>query len=118
MLCIENFPPLQRLEQDIQVSSSRFYGIFESIELLAALEIKESREAIDFDSLVVHPQHFREGFATRLIEFVLEIYTGSSFRVRTAKKNIPGLALYRKFDFNVVREIKETSGIEVLELER
>ena len=118
ILWLETFPPLQRSEQDIQVSSSRFYGIFESIELVAALEVKESREAIDFDSLVVHPQHFRQGFATRLIGFVLEIYKGSSFRVKTAKKNLPGLALYRKFGFNVVREINEAAGIEVLELER
>ena len=118
LLLLETFPPLQRSEQNIQVSCSRFYGIFESLELVAAIEIKESRGAVDFDSLVVNPKHFRRGLATRLIEFALKLYKGSSFRVKTAKKNVPGLALYRKFGFNVVREIKETSVIEVLELER
>ena len=118
MLCMENFPPLQRSEQNIRRSISRFYGICESTRLVAVLEIGESSEVINFDSLVVHPQYFRQGFATRLIEFMLDLYTGLSFRVRTAKKNLPGLALYRKCGFTVAREINETSGIEVLELER
>ena len=58
-----------------------------------------------YTSLVVDPNYFRRGIASKLIDFVLNHYEVNMFTVETGKDNGPARKLYEGFGFELQKPI-------------
>jgi ribosomal protein S18 acetylase RimI-like enzyme len=85
-------------------------------QLLGALSLgpDDEPDQINIGSLVVHPQHQRQGIGRSLLAAALRQGEGKVFSVSTGARNTPALNLYREFGFVVYRH--GTIGPEALEL--
>ena len=119
LLGAADFPPLKRpLEQYVN-STTLFFGYNKEQELAAVTEITHNDCHTHINSLVVDPKHFREGIATRLIEFIFHTFDSSLFTVETGAKNKPAITLYEKHGFvEVKRWVMPDYGIMKVRFER
>ncbi|MEO9964524.1 MAG: GNAT family N-acetyltransferase [Reichenbachiella sp.] len=114
----DDFPPLRRTIQEMQSSSTRFYGFIIDGGLAGVIELNSVSQELDICSLVVDPYHFRKGIASQLLEFAIETYQPSTCVVETATKNLPAIRLYQSKGF-VEEEIWMTNfDIEKIKLRR
>lgn len=70
--------------------------------------------AIHIDQLFVEPDYWRRGYATRLMNQVLEIKT-SRFTLDVIWDNEPALALYHKLGFKCTTEHEDSDGLFLME---
>ncbi|MCA9838380.1 MAG: GNAT family N-acetyltransferase [Trueperaceae bacterium] len=102
LLGLSEFYPLRRTAKDIARSSNRFLGLLGEKELRALCELEQVGErSLVIASLVVHPDAFRQGLASRLINYVLEYEPFDHLEVSTAEKNLPATQLYQKLGFKL-----------------
>lgn len=99
-----DFPPLKRPINGFLQSQNEFYGYHHEKALRAAIELKQNQNEIHIQSLVVHPDYFRQGIANSLLQFVLALYKNKSFTVETGLANTPAKRLYKSFGFVKTRE--------------
>ena len=120
----EIFPPLARTVQQIQDATSQFYGFFDGAELAAVIEVdsnlpdlmSNSDDALSIESLTVHPQYFKKGIASKLIEIVLRNNHFKTAFVETASDNKPAIKLYEKQGFTIYNYYTPSHGIEKVAL--
>jgi len=113
-----DFPPLQRpLENYIQ-SNTAFFGYLKDTKLAGVVEINHTSIFTHINSLVVHPDFFRQGIARNLLEFVFETFDSNLFVVETGLENGPATALYKKFGFKEVKQWDTDHGIRKIKFER
>ncbi len=115
---VEDFPPLRRSASDIQSSSSQFLGQWTGVNLVAVVEYAHGGEDLSIDSLVVHPQYFRRGLASQLLQSLLAKVQWQIAYVETAAANNPALVLYQKFEFSESKRWKTADGIDKVQLMR
>jgi len=113
-----DFPPLKRKLESFLESKNTFYGYYIDKVLAGVIEIKVMKESIHIQSLVVHPQFFRQKCASQLIEFTLNNYDTLFFTVETGMKNIPAIALYTKFGFKENHQWDTDHGVRKVRFER
>ena len=126
LIGVENFPPLSRTVEHIQASTTEFYGFIVEGELAGVIEITLNEGAVEsiakttleIDSLTVSPLFFKQGIASRLIEFVLQNKTFEYAIVETAAVNQPAIKLYLKHGFKVFKQFTPDHGIEKVALQR
>ena len=117
------FRPLQRDAAKIRLAPSRMLGIETARgEVLAAIEVIEpgaSQAWCLIDGLCVAPNAQRQGFASMMLQAVIDMYAerGLALRVNVAKANNPALALYDRFQFRLIRSLTQ-HGVELFQLER
>ncbi|MGB0896139.1 MAG: GNAT family N-acetyltransferase [Flavobacteriaceae bacterium] len=99
LLNTTNFPPLQRQTHEFLTSLNSFYGYYINDVLVAVTEIKPHDSSTHIQSLVVHPEYFKQGIAQKLISFVFDSYNSKLFTVETGKDNFPACQLYQKVGF-------------------
>lgn len=104
LLQAKNFPPLKRKLKNFVASETIFYGYRQAEFLTAVIEIREGKDAIHIQSLVVDPAYFRKGIASKLLQFVLDNYNANLFTVETGLDNEPAKQLYRNFGFVKTKE--------------
>lgn len=115
---VENFPPLRRTQSQIQSSSSQFLGRRVGVDLAAVVEFTQGGDELSIDSLVVHPQFFRRGLASQLLQSLLVKVHWQTAAVETAAANQPALTLYQKLGFTESKRWKIADGIEKVQLMR
>jgi ribosomal protein S18 acetylase RimI-like enzyme len=115
---VEDFPPLRRSASDIQTSSSQFLGQRIGADLAAVVEYTRDGEALSIDSLVVHPEYFRRGLASELLQLLFAKVQWRTACVETATANNPAIVLYQKFGFSESKRWKTADGIDKIELKR
>ena len=84
-----DFPPLKRNLESFIVCDNDFFGYFKNEVLTGVVEIKYHNSFTHIQSLVVHPDFFRQGIAQELMTFVLKLYESKPFMVETGAKNKP-----------------------------
>lgn len=106
--------PPERTTDEIQSSNEYFLGAFREDELLGSISVGPDDEPgqINIASLIVHPEHQRQGLAKSLLTEALRLGNGAAFSVVTGAANAPALALYREFGFVEYR--RGTLGPELL----
>jgi ribosomal protein S18 acetylase RimI-like enzyme len=113
-----DFPPLKRPIEDYVNCSNQFFGFLKDDELAAVVEIIHNEEYTHIRSLVVDPAFFKQGIASKLMEFVLDTFDSSLFVVETGVDNGPASALYKKFHFKEVKQWDTEFGIRKVKFER
>jgi len=109
---VKAFPPLARTINDIKVSNSLFYGLYEAGELAGVIEVEYKNCSLDIHSLTVDPSFFRRGIAGKLIEYVLGKFDWQKALVETALVNKPAIKLYEKYGFVTHKQWTPEHGIE------
>jgi len=107
-----DFPPLLRSAENIEKSTTQFYGFTQGECLAAVIEITIDEKQLHIDSLTVDPCYFRKGIANKLISYVLEVIRFSSATVETAVVNAPAINLYKKHGFVEFKRWTPSHGIE------
>lgn len=113
-----DFPPLQRTLEQIQASSTRFYGLLGEAGLMAIAEVDLARQPSWLDAVAVHPESFRRGCATTLLTSIFHQYADLNWRVQTSVRNGPALQLYRKLGFRLRRRFRTDCGYDMIVLQR
>tara|TARA_B100001540_G_C15544923_1_gene523148 strand:+ start:155 stop:595 length:441 start_codon:yes stop_codon:yes gene_type:complete len=98
ILKVKKFPPLSRGVDDILNSKNYFFAYFLKDDFLGIIELDDSKN-IHIQSLVVHPDFFRKGIASQLIDFVIIKHKKRTFTVETALGNYPAIKLYKSYGF-------------------
>lgn len=113
-----DFPPLKRTLESFINSTNTFYGYQKDKVLAAVIEIDHTNSSIHIQSLVVNPKYFRQGIASKLIDFVFNTYSSSMFTVETGVENNPATALYKKYHFKEVKQYDTDHGVRKIRFER
>ena len=113
-----DFPPLNRLTSDFMKSENDFQGLYEKKELLGVIEIAQKLNSVHLQSLVVDPNHFRKGIATKLINKVFDSYPSTTYTVETGNSNIPAKKLYESLGFKKCKVWIAEFGIEKIKYEK
>ncbi|MFT4666199.1 MAG: ribosomal protein S18 acetylase RimI-like enzyme [Polaribacter sp.] len=113
-----DFPPLKRpLEKYINTNTA-FYGFFKSQKLAGVVEISSNDKFTHINSLVVHPDFFRQGIGRKLMEYVLHAFDSNLFVVETGLENVPAIKLYEGFGFKEVKQWDTDHGVRKVKFER
>lgn len=115
LLGVEDFPPLRETVAAVRESEGLFCGTRLEGRLAGVCEVQAEALGQGIARLVVDPEFFRRGVARALMDFVVASCR-RPLRVQTGAKNLPALGLYRSYGFEVCRERRHPSGIEVVEL--
>ncbi len=114
LIGVLSFPPLLRTVNNIEDSTTSFYGFIENNELAGVIELAKENEQLNIDSLTVDPSFFRKGIASKLIDYVLADNSLLKTTVETAVVNIPAIKLYKKHGFVEFKRWTPDHGIEKL----
>jgi len=115
----DGIPYLHETVEIIKASDETFIGFLTEGELCGFLSYKEENGAACIHRLAVHPGHFHEGIASKLITYFLEEESaGRTVRVTTGEKNEPARSLYKKFGFVEVHVFSPEPGVDLVLLEK
>lgn len=113
-----DFPPLQRPLTGYTESTNAFLGYWQNDVLAAVIELDERGTHTHIQSLVVHPQFFRQGIARQLLSFVVDAHAATLLTVETGVDNGPACALYKAFAFEEVRQYDTDHGVRKVRFEK
>ncbi|MGB5498226.1 MAG: GNAT family N-acetyltransferase [Maribacter sp.] len=99
LLQAKDFPPLKRDIDGFLHSDTAFYGYYKNQEMVAAIEIKDNKDATHIQSLVVAPEYFKQGIAQSLISYLFDTLDSTVYTVETGAANQPAKRLYIKNGF-------------------
>ncbi|MGF7048358.1 GNAT superfamily N-acetyltransferase [Paenibacillus sp. DS2015] len=97
-----DIPPLLDTYDTLRNCGETFVGeIDDDGELLGAVAVlSEGKGMLTLTRMMVSPEHFRQGIAGRLIQYVLGKYSDIPlFIVSTGTRNDPAFSLYLKYGF-------------------
>lgn len=105
-------PQLDDTVESLMASKETFNGYKYDGKLAGFISYELSGRELDICRLVVHPNYFRKGIASRLLDNVM-IENGKvdRFNVSTGSKNVPAIKLYERFGFTFYREVEVATGI-------
>lgn len=113
-----DFPPLKREVMDFVNSDTEFYGVCKGDEMAAIVEVNPSKDNTDIESLVVHPNYFRQGLGMQLMQFVLNAFNSKTFTVETGLENEPAIRLYKKLGFEEEKQWDTEFGIRKIKFKK
>jgi len=113
---VEDFPPLNRTLENIQITKSTFTGLFAGATLTAVSETQTDDNCLSIDGFVVDPQFFRKGFGSQLLQTILDESHCNVAFVETAAANEPAVRFYRRFDFREIDRWKTAEGTQLVKL--
>jgi ribosomal protein S18 acetylase RimI-like enzyme len=112
LIAYQDFPPLRVTVSDIQQEPDTFLGYWEAGELAGVLSFTVTPTLVDIGRLIVHPAHFRQGIASRLLRSVERYATaGRQLTVSTAEKNSPAVSLYEKHGYQGTQRTTLPDGL-------
>ena len=118
LLNATDFPPLKRPLKSFINSETAFFGYIKDKELAGVIEINHNHNFTQINSLVVAPRFFRQGIAKELMEFVFNKFDSNLFVVETGLENEPAIELYKKFNFEDVKQWDTNHGVRKIKFER
>ena len=116
LLGVSDFPPLNRSKTDLLDSKNQFFGCFDEALLCGVLELEtDATPQATIASLAVHPQQFRRGVATVLVNGTL-LMCAAGVRVSTGQANAPALELYDRLGFSEIQRFMTSDRVAMVEL--
>ncbi|WP_459502328.1 GNAT family N-acetyltransferase [Bacillus sp. C1] len=112
-------PRLYDTAEDIQTCNETFYGYFFENNLVGFLSFVNEGSLVDIHRLVVSPNYFHKGIATKLLFHVFHLFPNTiQYTVQTGKANTPALSLYKKHGFIEIRDIVLPDGLILTQLKK
>ncbi|WP_410983130.1 GNAT family N-acetyltransferase [Bacillus cereus] len=112
-------PRLYDTVEDIQNCNETFYGYIFENKLIGFISFVNEGTIIDIHRLVISPDYFHRGIATKLLLHLFSISPDTKkYIVQTGKANIPALSLYKKHGFIEVTDIILPDGLVLTQLEK
>ncbi|UJF32450.1 GNAT family N-acetyltransferase [Paenibacillus hexagrammi] len=125
LIGFEDIPPLKDGIASIRSSTETFIGYFlddDGVSTLAGvISYSCDGSVVTICRMMVHPDYFRRGIASSLLQFVLaeqEERGASRFVVSTGAANYPAVELYQSFGFAKRRTLTVGPGITLTVFER
>jgi len=121
LIGFRDIPPLLETRDMLRRSREIFYGCLSSDgDLLGAVAVEEELPGkLTITRMMIDPEHFRKGIASRLLYYVFEHYKGmEQFIVSTGKLNEPAVSLYSKHGFVPAGVEEVAPGVELIEFHR
>jgi ribosomal protein S18 acetylase RimI-like enzyme len=118
---VSDLPPLQDTVAGLQACLETFYGIFTADGQLAGAVSTEQANGDQtvICRMMVHPDYFRQGMGSRLLQQVLSAEPpGSEWTVTAEIRNMPALRLYERHGFRRVRTFRPAPDITMVVLSR
>jgi len=115
LLGTNDIPALRETEEQLAASGETFLGEFDAERLVGAISYRATPDLLDIHRLVVHPDAFRRGIASRLLAV---LPAAPRYVVATGAANAPARRLYERHGFAVAREREIAPGLVILELEK
>ena len=109
-------PPLMDTLDTLRACGEQFYGrVDEEAEIIGAVAVEEGTDSICISRMMVHPDCFKQGIASSLMEYVLEQYNEVPLKVvSTGALNLPAVSLYQKYGFKPVGSEEIAPGVELI----
>ncbi|WP_342563037.1 GNAT family N-acetyltransferase [Paenibacillus sp. FSL R7-0345] len=114
-------PPLLETREMLAAVKEVFYGCLDDNgDLLgAAAVLEETPGKLTVTRMMVNPEHFRQGIAGSLLEFIFRHHSAmEQFIVSTGKLNRPAVTLYTKHGFVPAAVEEVAPGVELIEFYR
>lgn len=103
----DDIPPLTESVELLQQSGETFFGYYLKGKLCGVVSFKTDKSVIDIHRLMVHPDHFRKGIASRLLDFIERNNRNyKKIVVSTGTKNVPAVEFYLTNGFSKIGERK------------
>lgn len=121
LIGFQEIPPLLETREMLSRAQEDFYGCFDDDEELAGAiaVVEESPGTLTVTRMMVSPEHFRQGIAGSLLEFIFTANPGiEQFIVSTGKLNTPAVSLYTKYGFIPAGSEEVAPGVELIEFHR
>ncbi|MGG4489270.1 GNAT family N-acetyltransferase [Metabacillus idriensis] len=113
LIGFKGIPQLKETASDITGSSETFIGCMMDNEIRGVLSYEREEEDLNICRLVVHPDYFRLGIASTLLDYLLKKNSNKRVTVSTGSKNIPAIALYQSFGFKKIKEREAAPGVKI-----
>ena len=92
-------PPLIETLNEL-INSTETFVVYESQqEIIGFLSYQIQQQNVEICRLAIHPNHLKNGIATKLFNFLLTIKNIKQYLVSTAEKNLPAITFYLKNGF-------------------
>ncbi|WP_027409427.1 GNAT family N-acetyltransferase [Anoxybacteroides tepidamans] len=112
LINFDDLPPLKDTVETIQQSDEIFYGFFVRETLAGAISYERQHQTVHICRMMVHPDYFRRGIASSLIQFICDLENDATeITVTTGTNNAPAIHLYKRHGFKEVGKIEVASGI-------
>lgn len=112
-------PRLYDTVNDIQSCAETFYGYFSENKLIGFISFVQEEQLMDIHRLVVSPDFFQKGIATKLLSYIFNMFPSSmTYIVQTGKANTPAIALYKKHGFIEVTNTELPDGLVLTKLKK
>ena len=115
LLATDDIPALRETPEQLAAGGETFLGAFDGGTLVGAVSYRSTAHTLDIHRLVVHPDAFRRGIASRLLDALPE---APRYLVATGAANAPARRLYERRGFRVAREREVAPGLVIVEMER
>jgi len=116
ILNAKDFPPLKRTVEQFLQAKTLFLGYLIDGYITAVIELDIHKNSIHIQSLVVHPNYFKQGIAIQLLHYIFDNHQSECFTVETGADNVPAINLYKKVGFKEVDQYDTDHGIRKIRL--
>lgn len=119
LIGFDGIPQLADTVVSLMASKELFIGYILEGELAGFISYELSGKELDICRLVVHPDYFRKGIASGLLDYVMNEHAEvDRFIVSTGSKNAPAIRLYQRFGFTSDQEVEVAAGFFITLLEK
>ena len=114
-----SIPPLHDTVESIQLCDETFYGYYSEGRLTGFISYQCEDNVLDIHRLVVHPTFFRQGIASKLLQFIEQLEpTVKKIIVSTGSANKPALQFYLKHGFVAIDQMQVGEYLWITKLEK
>lgn len=115
LIGLDKIPPLLDTPESLMACSESFIGCFEEERLIGAISYKlvDNDTTLDIYRMMVHPDRFRLGIASKLLEAVFALPGLRKALVSTGTANTPAVQLYERFGFIPSRNVEIAPNVTI-----
>ena len=100
-----NFSNLYNLSKIIESQYDYVYGYYLDDKLVGFIHVTKLYETMDIVNIVVDREVRKQGIATKLINYVIDLFDDiDNVMLEVNENNIPALSLYKKNNFEIINK--------------
>ncbi|WP_312117156.1 GNAT family N-acetyltransferase [Brevibacillus reuszeri] len=109
-----DLPPLRETVDELLECGEMFACFMDGAELAGAISFKVEEGVVDIHRMMVHPNHFRKGIASKLLQHVEAVQPEwQKMIVSTGALNEPATQLYQRHGFMLVEQKEVAPGLKL-----